>query len=69
MLLTQFRTDIDIKHAAYADVIAGSGSLCDLKKWWENVVKIGPLLGYYPKAKKSWLVVKEEKLEEALVLF
>ena len=33
------------------------------------VVKEGPKYGYYPKAEKSWLVVKEEKLEEAERIF
>ena len=29
----------------------------------------GPLVGYYPKASKCWLVVKSEKLELANVMF
>ena len=40
-----------------------------IREWWEMVVKEGPKYGYYPKAEKSWLVVKEEKLEEAERIF
>ena len=36
-----------------------------MKEWWENIKMYGQLLGYYPKATKSWLVMKDEKLEEA----
>ena len=39
------------------------------KKWWGNIVEHGPSFGYYPKASKSWLVVKEDKYEEAVRVF
>ena len=63
-LLTQ-----EVKNAAYADDLAGTGKLQALKKWWDDVNDLGPLLGYNPKASKSYLIVKKEKLEEAKVLF
>jgi hypothetical protein len=40
-----------------------------LLTWWNNIAEYGPLLGYYPRADKSWLVVKEHLLEEARVVF
>ena len=40
-----------------------------MKKWWDDVNDLGPLLGYNPKASKSYLIVKKEKFEEAKMLF
>ena len=40
-----------------------------LRDWWSRVVEHGPKFGYFPKASKSWLVVKEEKLQLAEELF
>ena len=57
------------KHIAYADDFAGASKLQQLKEWWDRIEIFGPLLGYYPKASKSWFVGEEEKLEEARVLF
>ena len=61
--------DPALKHVAYADDIGGGSKLVNLRRWWEKVEYFGPLLGYYPKASKSWLVVKEEMLSEAETLF
>ena len=38
-------------------------------KWWNNVVNFGTLIGYYPKASKSWLVVKQQQFETAKHVF
>ena len=59
----------NIKHVAFADDISGAGKIEQLRKWWENIVTHGPLLGYYPNANKSWLVVKQHLLDEASELF
>jgi len=37
----------------------------ELKKWWLHLCKIGPGYGYFPKASKSILIVKEEHLSTA----
>ena len=57
-----------VKHAAYADDLGGVGQLMALR-WWDRVLHFGPLLGYYPNAAKSWLIVKEAKLQHANELF
>ena len=57
------------KHVAYADDIAGIGKLKKLRKWWDDIVQNGPLLGYHPKASKSWLVVKDDQYETAAAIF
>jgi len=38
-------------------------------KWCDELLAAGPALGYYPNAKKCWLVVKPEKLKEANDVF
>ena len=63
------RDNNETKHSAFADNLAGVKTLRELLKWWNNIGRFGPLLGYYPKASKSWLVVKPELLEEAKVIF
>ena len=55
-----------LKQMAYADDIGGGARLNVLRHWWGNIEEHGPSFGYYPKASKSWLVVKEGKYEEAL---
>ena len=62
-------TNTKIKHAAFADDLAGAGCLVELKHWWDNIENYGPLLGYYPKASKSWLIVKPTMLEQAQQIF
>ncbi len=62
-------SDEKLKHAAYADDLGGAGVLGYLRTWWNKVVHFGPLLGYYPKASKSWLVVKEDRMDAAREIF
>ena len=54
---------------AYADDIGGGSKLGNVRQWWDKIVQFGPYLGYFPKATKSWLVVKPEKLAEATTMF
>ena len=61
--------DNDTKHAAFADDLAGVRKLRQIRQWWDNINTFGPLLGYFPKASKSWLVVTAELLEEAHTIF
>ncbi len=58
-----------LKHLAYADDLGGGSKLPRLRQWWDRVVEHGPKFGYFPKPSKSWLVVKEEKLQEAKEIF
>ena len=51
-----------MKHAAYAADLAGKSTILQLKDWWDKVERFGPFFGYFPKASKSWLVVKENNL-------
>ena len=62
-------TTINIKQVAFADDLGGAGRLVQLKSWWNKILHYGPLLGYYPKASKSWLVTKRNNLAAAEQLF
>ncbi|XP_066925277.1 uncharacterized protein [Clytia hemisphaerica] len=68
-LLKEDPISCEVKEAAFADDLAGGGKLDNLLKGWTEINRAGPCLGYYPKASKSWLIVKEEKLQEAKDLF
>lgn len=68
-LITRLTIASPAKQCWYADDATGSGSLDGLKKWWEELEESGPGLGYFPNAKKCWLIVKpcrEEKARELL---
>ena len=68
-LFQMIRRGVDIKQVAFADDLAGAQILINLKKWWENIEKFGPMLGYFPKASKSWLIVKPNLVDEAKRIF
>ncbi len=55
--------------AAFADDVTSVGKLLSLKQWWLRITTIGPHFGYFPQPTKSWLIVKEDHLEEARAVF
>ena len=64
------RDEIDsdqVKSVGFSDYIVWAEKLHNLLIWWK-VIRLGPTLCYQPKASKSWLIVKEEKLDEAKTL-
>ena len=67
IILSEGDIDEAWKQVAFADDISGAGKLIFLRIWWDLVNKHGPLLGYFPKASKSWLTVKTEHLNSANV--
>jgi hypothetical protein len=70
LLTTVLQNDTnDITQVAFADDLTGIGTLNRLKHWWDMVLTYGPFLGYYVNEKKSWLIVKEQYLENAKHLF
>ena len=62
-------SDEKARQSAYADDLAAAGTISELKKWWDVIVKVGPYLGYYAKPEKSWLIVKPQYLEQSRLLF
>ena len=68
-LITLLSVRNSAKQCWYADDATGAGSLEDIRKWWDELLTSGPTLGYYRNAKKCWLVVKPEKLDDAKDVF
>ena len=62
-------SDDPAKQVAYADDLTGSGELAQLKRWLDSIVENGPKLGYTAEPTKSWLIVKEDRLDEAEAIF
>ena len=53
----------------FADDATAGGQLPQLKCWWDQLRRIGPDYGYHANAAKSWLIVKEEHLDQAVTIF
>ena len=68
-LITPLQLSSATKHCWFADDATGSGSLDDVKKWWDDLSKSGPALGYFPNAKKCWLITKPEREDAAREVF
>ena len=51
-LITRLHVSSAAKQCWFADDATGSGSLQDVRKWWDELSESGPPLGYFPNAKK-----------------
>ena len=60
IVLEIMKTKNTVKMAAYADDFIAEGSIKSLKRYWDTLCRLGPKFVYYPDAKKSWLIIKEE---------
>ena len=69
MLLQELSLIVGCKNIWYADDGGAGGYLESLKAWWDKLLIIGPPIGYFPNATKTWLVVKQEHLDKARELF
>ena len=58
-----------LKHVVFADDITGAGKLENLKKWWDAIIENGKFIGYSVNVTKSWLIVKEQHLQDATATF
>jgi hypothetical protein len=50
----------DTSQVWFADDATAASKCHRLRSWWDDLVKLGPSFGYYPKASKTFLVVKGE---------
>ncbi|XP_062507224.1 uncharacterized protein LOC134183654, partial [Corticium candelabrum] len=57
------------KQVWFADDATGSGKLKNVRQWWSAIVEHGPTFGYHPNATKTWLIVKENLMEEGRKVF
>ena len=51
------------KQSWHADDSNAAGKLREIKKWWDTLLLYGPKYGYYPKAIKTVLIVKDPSLQ------
>ena len=66
-LITQLQCET--KQVWYADDATGAGCIRGVRQWWNDIVKVGPKFGYHANAVKTWLIVKQNKLEDARSAF
>ena len=57
------------KQVWFADDDTAGGDLADLKIWWDYISDIGPDYGYYTNVSKTWLIVRDRNLKEAMSFF
>ena len=50
------------KQSWYADDSSAGGKLEQIKKWWDKLCEMGPMYGYFPKASKTILILKDAAL-------
>ena len=68
-LITHLNLFSPARQCWFADDASAAGTLEELKMWWDELVTDGPQLGYFPNAKKCWLITKSEKEERAKTMF
>ena len=61
--------NLSAKEVAFADDFTVAGKLTSIRDYWGKLTVLGPKYGYFPKASKSYLIVKEDKLGEARNVF
>ena len=68
-LITRLHVSSAAKQCWFADDTTGSGSLQDVRKWWDELSESIPPLGYFPNAKKCSLIIKPEREQAAMEVF
>ena len=59
----------EVRQSAFADDLAGGGTLEQLRRWWDTMIATGKYIGYIANPSKSWLIVKPEYYDSAVQLF
>ena len=67
--LLNITTTDSTKYVLYADDISCEGKLRNILICWNKLNTFGQKIGYFPKANKWWLIVKQEKCETAKAIF
>ena len=63
------RMDGPWKQVWYADDSAATGTVVQLREWWDRLATEGPGFGYVANPAKTWLVTKDGHCEEASRIF
>ena len=50
------------KQVWYADDSASAGKILEMRKWWNELSRVGPKYGYYPNAIKTIMIVKDPNI-------
>ena len=67
-LIKRLHVSSAAKQCWFADDATGSGSLKDVRKWWNELSEGVPALGYFPYPKKRWLILQPEFKQAAIEL-
>ena len=59
----------NVKQIWYADDSVVVGKLKEIREWWNKLNEVGPMYGYFPKASKTKLLIKEKYLDSAKSAF
>ena len=51
-LITSLQAMSDAKQCWFADDASGTGTISEIKQWWDGLDTFGPDIGYFPNAKK-----------------
>ena len=49
--------------------MTAAGPIDQLKKWWDELRRLGPKFGFYPEGCKSWLVIRKTAKGRAESIF
>ena len=59
----------DSKEVAFADDLAAAGKINEIKSFWNVIENICPKYGCFPKASKSYVIVKNQNVDVTSVIF
>ena len=68
-LITKLQLSSATKQCWFADDATGCGSFEEIRKWWNDLSINGPTLGYFPNAKKCWLITKPDREDAGRKIF
>ena len=68
-LITYLHLHNESHQTWYADDATAAAKLPPLRKWWDILCAMGPRLGYFVNAAKTWIIVRDSELELAQKLF
>ena len=60
---------LSAKEVAFADDFTVAGKPTSIRDYRGKLTVLGPKYGYFPKASKSYVIVKEDKLDETRNVF